>query len=134
MRDWRHVFDQLDIQAGSLKRSDRAFTTRSRSLHADFNVTHAEFRCLFSSLLGSALASKRSAFAAALETRRSGRCPAERIALRVGHGDGRVVESRMNVNDAAANVATDAFLLVGLCHREALIQKLYANGRYIKLD
>jgi len=32
------------------------------------------------------------------------------------------------VNDAAANVATDAFLLVGLCHREALIQNCMRTG------
>lgn len=123
MRDWRDVFDQLHIEARSLQRSDRAFTPRARALHADFNISHAELRRLFSCLLRSALAGERRALAASLEARRPCGCPAERIALGVRDGHGRVVERRVNVHDAATDVAAYAFLLVGLCHHEALINK-----------
>jgi hypothetical protein len=120
--DGRYVFNQLDVQTGGLQRCDRAFSTGPRPFDSHFDVSHAELRGLLSSLLGGALAGKRRAFSAALETRSPRRCPAERIALGVRYGDGRVIESRMDVNDAATYVTTDAFLLVGLCHREALIQ------------
>jgi hypothetical protein len=121
VRNGRYVFDQLDVQASGLQRSDGAFATGAWSLDADFYVTHAELRRLFSGLLCGALSGKWRALTASLETGRASGRPAQRITLGISDRYGRVVERRVNVNDTAADVAANTFLLVGLCHREALI-------------
>jgi hypothetical protein len=46
----------------------------------------------------------RGRFARALEAHRSGRRPGNGVALRVGDGDGRVVERRIHVRDAGCDV------------------------------
>ncbi len=120
MRNRRHVFNQLDIESSGLQRSDRAFATRTWALDPHFYIAHPKLSRLLGCLLSSALASERSAFAAALETRGSSSRPAKRIALGVGDRDGRIVERRVNVHDSIRDVASDTLLLVGLCHRKAL--------------
>ncbi len=117
VRDWRHFFDQLDVQSSRLQRSDRTLASRSRTLDANFDVSHPELGRFLSGLLGSTLPSKRGALATALEATRSRAGPAQRVAFGVGNGNRRVVERRVNVSNAIADVAADTFFLVGLCHR-----------------
>ncbi len=114
--DRGNVFDQLDIQTSRLQRSDCTFAARARSLHADFNISHAELGCLFSGLLGSTLSCERGALAASLESTRASTCPAERVALGIGDGHSCVVECGVNVSDPVADIAPNSFFLVGLCH------------------
>ena len=115
--DWRDFFNQFDVQTSRLEGRDRTFATAARALHSDFNVTHAKLSRLFGSLLSGTLASERRAFAASLEATGPGTGPAKRIAFRVSNRHCRVVERRVNVSNAIADVTTDAFLFVGLSHR-----------------
>ncbi len=116
MRDWRDVFDQLDVQAGRLERRDRAFATRTRSAHTNFDISHAEFRRFLSRLLGGTLTSKRRAFTTSLEPTRAGTGPAQGVALGIRDRDGRVIERCPNVGNATGDIASNSFFLVGLCH------------------
>ena len=116
VRDRRYVFDQLDIQPSCLQRGDGAFTTRARTLHADFNVSHAKLGCLFRSLLSGALPSKRGALSTSFESARTGTCPAQRITLGIGDRHGRIIERGVDVRDATSDIATDPLFLVCLCH------------------
>ena len=56
--------------------------------------------------LGGPLGGERRALAAALEADGAGRGPAQRVAVGVGDGDDRVVERRLDVGDAPADVAS----------------------------
>jgi hypothetical protein len=111
-----NVFDLLDVQACSLKSSDRAFASRTGTLDANFDVSHSELGRFFSGLLGGALTGERRAFAAALETTGSGAGPAQRVTFGIGDGDHRIVEGRDDERDSVGNVTTDSLFLVGLCH------------------
>ena len=66
VRDRGDVLDQLHFQTGCLQRGDGAFTSRAGTFDANFHVTHAELRRLFSGLLSGTLSSKGSALAATL--------------------------------------------------------------------
>jgi len=116
VRNRSHVFDQLHVQASRLQRCNRAFAPGTGALHADFNVTHSELRRFLSRLLSSALTSEGSAFAASLETAGSSAGPAQSVTLVISNGYGRVVESSADVSNPAADVATNTFFLIGLCH------------------
>jgi hypothetical protein len=118
--DRRNIFDQLDVQAGRLERGDGALAARTGAFHTHFHVSHAEFGRLFSGLLSGALTGERGALAASLKPSRTGTGPAQRVALGVGNGDRRVIERRVNVDDTTGHVATNFFLLVGLCHGKVL--------------
>jgi hypothetical protein len=110
------VFDLLDVQACSLKSGDCAFTSRTGTLDANFDISHSELGRFFSGLLGRALTGERSALAAALETTGSGAGPAQRVPFGIGDGDHRIVEGRDDERDSVGNVTTDSLFLVGLCH------------------
>ncbi len=120
MRNRGNVLDQFDIQAGSLKSSDRAFSSGTRTFDTDFHITHAELAGLFGCLLGGTLTGKGSALSASLESAGSGTGPTKRVAFGVRDRHRRVVERRVNVGNAIADVTPNSFFLVGLCHGKVL--------------
>ncbi|TWT52498.1 hypothetical protein Pla22_01220 [Rubripirellula amarantea] len=120
VRNRGYFLDQLHIQTSGLQRSDSTLAARTWALNLHFNITHAEFLSLFSSLLCSTLTGERGALTTTLEPARSSTGPAKRIALGISDGHGRVIERCVNVSNAAGDVATDAFLFVGLCHGKVL--------------
>jgi len=122
MRDRRHVFDQLDIQAGGLQGGDRAFAPRPGAFDTDFDVTHAELAGLLGCLLGGTLAGKGRTLAAAFEPAGSGAGPAQRVAFAIGNRHRRVVKRGMHMRDATGDVSSNSFFLVGLCHGKVSVQ------------
>src|SRR5699024_6429866 len=92
VRDRRHVADRSDLEADRLKRPKRAFAARTGALHFDFQRADAMFGGLLAGILGGDLRGVRSRLAAALEPHHAGAGPGNRIALRIGDGDHRVVE------------------------------------------
>src|SRR4051812_41845036 len=108
------VFDGLDGQAGGLQGRDGGLAARAGALDADLDLLEAELGGPLGCRLGRALGGERRALAAALEADGAGRGEAERIAVGVGDGDDGVVERRLDVGDAPADVAPGfAFLALG---------------------
>ncbi len=117
VRDRGDFLDQFHVQASSLEGCDCTFATRTWAFDTNFDVTHTELGCFLSSLLSGTLSGEGGALSASLESAGSGAGPAKSVAFGVGNGYRRVVKGCVNVRDAIADVATDAFFLVGLCHR-----------------
>src|SRR5262249_40966700 len=114
VRQRRDVLDGLDVHAGLLKRRDGAFAARTRPLDADLDLFHAELRGPLGDHLGGALGGEGRTLAAALEADRAGGGVAQRVAVGVSHRDDGVVERRLDVGDAPADVAALlAFLALG---------------------
>src|ERR1700734_3732017 len=92
VRDRCYVLDRVDVQAGGRQRADSGFATCARALHAYLNRFHA---VLIARDSGSRhrrlLRGIRSALARALETRRTGRGPADHAAFGIGKRDDRIV-------------------------------------------
>src|ERR1700724_3493551 len=104
VRDRRHVADRCDGEARSLQRAKRRFAARTGTCNFHFQRAHAVFLRLLGDVLGRDLRGVGGRFARALETHRSGRRPGNGVALRVGDGDGRIVERRIHVRDAGGDV------------------------------
>ena len=111
VRQGRDVFDRLNLQASGFQRGDRTFAAAAGAFYFYVDVLHAKLARLFSHLLGSTLAGKRSALAASFEPARAGAGPTERVALGIGDRDHRVVEGRHDVGDCHGHVATRGLLL-----------------------
>src|SRR5262249_32040260 len=105
VRQRRDVLDGLDVQAGGLQGGDGRLAAGAGALDADLDLLEAELGRLLRGGLGSPLGGGRRALAAALEADRAGRGVAERVAVGVGDGDDGVVEGRLDVGDAPADVA-----------------------------
>ena len=110
VRDRRDVFDQLDLQAGGLQRSDRVFAATARAFDANFNFANAELLRLLSTLLSCHLTGERSALATALEPARASAGPAQGLTLGICDGDRGVIEGRVDVGNARNHVAALLFL------------------------
>ena len=93
MRHRSDILDGTDFQANGLKGADGGFTAGSRTLHADFHFFHAVGHRLPGGILRHLLGGLSRAFARAFETHTTGAGPADQVALGVGDGDLRVVES-----------------------------------------
>src|SRR5262249_20800693 len=80
----------------------------------DLDLLQAELGRSLGGRLGGALGGEGRALAAALEADRARRGETERVAVGVGDGDDGVVEGRLDVGDAAADVPPLlAFLALG---------------------
>ena len=107
-----------DYTVNILKPSVNNLTVRvfMRAGDLDFEGPHAMLGGLLCSILGSDLRRVRRRFARTLESHGARRRPRNRIALRIGDGDHRVVERRIDVGDARRDVLafatanTDGFL------------------------
>src|SRR4051812_29402416 len=104
VRDRRHVADRRDGEARRLQRAKRRFTARTGARNFRFQRAHAVFLRLLGNVFGRDLRGIGGRFARALEAHRAGRRPGNGVALRVGDGDGRVVERRIHVRDAGCDV------------------------------
>src|SRR6185437_6986414 len=114
VRQRRNIFDGLDGQAGGLQGGDGGLAARTGPFDAHFDLLETELGGAFGGHLGGALGGEGRALATALEADRSRRGIAQRIAVGVGDGDNRVVERRLDVGHAPADVASLlAFLALG---------------------
>src|SRR6478735_11866531 len=104
VRDRGHVADRGDGEARGLKRPERRFAARTGTGDFDFQRAHAVLLRLLRHVLGGNLCGIRGRLARTLEAHRAGGGPGNRVALRVGDGDGRVVERRVHVRDAGGDV------------------------------
>ena len=108
------VFDGLDVEAGGLQSRDRRLAAGAGTLDPDFDFLEAKLGGALGRGFGGALGGERRAFAAALEADGAGRGEAKRVAVGVGDGHDRVVESCLDVGDAPADIAPCfAFLALG---------------------
>src|SRR5262245_32522172 len=98
------VLDHLDGQSGGLQGGDGRLAAAARPLDPDLDLLDAELGGLLGALLGGALGGERRALAAALEADGAGRGVAERVAVGVGDGADGVVERRLDVGHAPADV------------------------------
>ncbi len=116
VRNRSDFLDQLHIQTSRLERSDRAFSPRARTFHADFDISHAELSRLFGCLLCSTLPRERCALSASFEATRPSTRPAQSVPFRVSDGNCSVVERSVNMGNAAGDIAANSFLFICLCH------------------
>src|SRR5204863_163352 len=113
VRDRRHVTDRCDGEARRLQCTKRRFTARTGASNFHFQRAHAVFLRLLGNVFGRDLRGIGGRLARALETQRAGRRPGDGVALRVGDGDGRVVERRIHVRDAGGDVLAFAAAYAG---------------------
>src|SRR5437868_964850 len=113
VRDRGPVADRGDGEARSLQRAKRRFTARTGACHFHFQSAHAVFLRLLGDVFGGDLRGIGGRLARALEAHRAGRRPGNGVALCVGDGDGRVVERRIHVRDAAGDVLAFATAYAG---------------------
>src|SRR5580704_6102922 len=104
VRDRRHVTDRGDGEARSLQRAQRRLAARTGASHFHFQRAHAVFLRLLGNILRRDLSGIRGRFARPLEPHRSRRRPGNGVALRIGDGDGGVVERRIDVCHAGGDV------------------------------
>jgi len=118
VRNGGHVTDRGDREANSLKRPKRRFATGAGTLHLDFKRPHAMVGGFLARVFRCNLGCIRSRLARALEAHHARRGPAYRIALGIGDGDHRIVESGVDVRYACRNILARAFLyaLRFACH------------------
>src|SRR6478609_10196911 len=103
VRDRGHVADRGDGEARGLKRTERRLAARTGTSDFDFQRAHAVLLRLLRHVLGGNLCGIGGRLARALEAHRAGGGPGDRFALRVGDGDGRVVERRVHMRDAGGD-------------------------------
>src|SRR3982075_1501430 len=128
VRDRRHVADRCDGEARGLQRTERRFAARTGTGNFNLKRAHAVLLRLLGDVFRRDLRGIGGRFARPLETHRSRRRPGNGVALRVGNGDGRVVERRIHVRDAGRNVLALAAAYAGgfLAHSKNLSNDLNA--------
>src|SRR5688500_8982716 len=104
VRDRGDVADRGDLEADRLQRPKRALAARAGALDLDLEGADAILGGLLAGVRGGDLGGIGSRLAAALEAHHAGRRPGNRIALRVGDGDHRIVERGIHVGDARRDV------------------------------
>src|SRR5579871_5038540 len=95
VRDRRHVADRRHGEARRLQRTKRRFAARTGAGNLYFQRAHAVFLRLLGDVFCGNLRGIRGRLARTLETHRAGRRPGNGVALRIGDGDGGVVERRI---------------------------------------
>src|SRR3954469_17300681 len=113
VRDRRHVADRRHGEARRLQRTKRRFTARTGAGNFHFQRAHAVFLRLLGNVFGRDLRGIGGRLARTLEAHRAGRRPGNSVALRVGDGDGRIVERRIPVRDAGRDVLAFAAAYAG---------------------
>src|SRR5580692_8077299 len=104
VRDRRHVADRSNGEARRLQRAKRRFAARTRAGNFNLQGAHAVFLRLLGDVFGRDLRGVGGRLARTLEAHRSRGRPGNGVALRIGDGDGRVVERRIYVRHAGGNV------------------------------
>src|SRR6266404_7323076 len=128
VRDRGHIADRCDGEARRLQRTKRRFAARTGAGNFHFQRAHAVFLRLLGNVFGRDLGRIRGRLARTLEAHRAGRRPGNGVALRVGDGDGRVVERRIHVRDAGRDVLALAAADAGgfLAHSRTFLNDLNA--------
>src|SRR4051794_7762654 len=128
VRDRGHVADRGDREARGLQRAQRRFAARTGAGDFDLQRAHAVFLRLLGDVFSRDLRGIGGRLARALETHRAGRRPGNGVALRVGDGDGRVVERRIHMRDAGGDVLAFAAAYAGgiLAHFKPFLSDLDA--------
>src|SRR5687767_12696174 len=109
-----HVANERDSKAGLLKGTKGALAPGAWTLDEHCDRTHAVLHRAARGFFGGELSGEGSALARALEPTRTRACPRDGRAVQIGDGDDRVVERRLDVNDAGVDVlANDLFLRAG---------------------
>src|SRR5437868_2302462 len=129
VRDRGDVADRGDLEADRLQRPERALAARAGALDLDLERADAMFGGLLAGIFRRDLGRIRRRLAAALEAHHARARPGDRIALRVGDRDHRIVEARIHVGDARGDVLALApsEALRCLCHVTYL--SLYLRAR-----
>ena len=109
MRQWRHIFDDLNRDSCRLQPGDRTLTTSAWALYTNFNLFDAVLGCTLGTYFSSSLSSKRSALTTALKPRSAGGCPAEHIAAGIGNRDQGVVECGFHMRNRLGDILSNLF-------------------------
>src|ERR1700733_7454704 len=104
VRDRRHIADRRNGEARRLQRAKRRFTARAGAGNFNFQRAHAVFLRLLGDVFSGDLRGIGGRLARTLETHRARRRPGNGIALRVGDGDGGVVERRIHMRHTGSDV------------------------------
>lgn len=104
VRYGRYILDRGDCKSGRLKRTERRFTTRSRSPYPYFQLFDAVLHRLAAGILGGQLRRIRGRFPRPLESLLPRRGPSDGIALGIGDRDLRVVERGVHMRDRGRDV------------------------------
>src|SRR5437870_5613829 len=95
------VLNGLDREASGLQGGDRRLPSRAGALDAHLNFFEAELGGSLGRRFGGALGGERRTLAASLESDRACRGVRQRIVVRIGNGDDRVVKGRLDAGDPA---------------------------------
>src|ERR687895_1841841 len=134
MRDWGHVGDGGDLEAGRLERADRLLAAAARTLHEDLDLSHPMVHGASGGEVGGLGRGVRGTLPRALEAGQAGTAPADDVPARIGDGDEGVVERRLDVRVPDRHVLAlsllSALRLLSLCHVTpgALLLAADANG------
>src|ERR1700744_3088788 len=104
VRDRRHVTDRGDGEARGLQRAERRLTARTGTRDFDFERAHAVSLRLLGNTLRRNLSGIRGRFTRPLEPHRSRRRPGNGVALRVGDGDGGIIERRIHMRHTGGDI------------------------------
>jgi hypothetical protein len=102
--DRRHIPNRSDRKPYCLQGAQSRFTARARPLDLDLESAHAMFHGLTTGILGGHLGSIGCRFARTLEPLAAGRRPRDRITLRIGDRDHRIIKSRIHMRCALGDV------------------------------
>jgi hypothetical protein len=128
MRDRRHIADRGDGETRSLQRTKRRLAARTGAGNFNLQRAHTVFLRLSGNVFGRDLRGVRGRLARTLESHRARRRPGNGIALRVGDGDGRIVELRIHVRHARGDILALAAAYAGgfLAHSKTFPDDLNA--------
>ena len=108
VRDRRHVPNRSDGKPYRLQGAKSRFTARAWPLDLDLESAHPMFHGLTTGILGGHLGCIRCRFARTLEPLAAGRRPRDRITLRIGDRDHRIIKSRVHMRCARGDVLSFA--------------------------
>src|SRR2546422_766205 len=110
VRNRRHVADRGDLEAHGLERADGGLAASPGPAHEDLDLLEPVLHRLARGDLGGRLRGERRALARAPEAGAPGARPGDDVAHPVGERDDRVIEGRLDVRDARADLAPLALL------------------------
>jgi hypothetical protein len=114
VRDRRDILNQVDLQAGGLKRPQCGFPSGSWPFDIDVNGSDAMFHGLLGSVIRCHLRGKRGTLPGALKPLCAGAGPGDYISLGIGDRDDRIVECRLDMGDPDLNILFNLLFLYSL--------------------
>src|SRR5262249_56547143 len=115
------VFDAEDLEARRLERPDRRLPARARAFDEDLDLLETVLHALAGTRVCGYLGGEGRRLAGALEPGRAGGLPRDRVPLRIGQRNDRVVERgldmRLSDRNVLAHPAARAPLTTRRCHQ-----------------